>query len=564
MANILIVDDDAVAVKALRGILRRAGHPSAITETPGQARRFIQQNLLTDLVVLELKLKETKGVQFLENRWGILKKIPVLIYTKLAERETVRYVLGLGIQNYLIKPYNDEAIYSEILKVDQLKWRDSLFEDPVSYCRQMGISRESFTSMRQGLLDELEVAISKVTAAVYDNNFSLVEQISESIKDKSEECGFWGLFDVLSSMKEAASDMHRGALESQLEELKVAHQLFQHYLHPETGRIKFQEDSHQEVDPEEKAQRELWMGEDALTRAPIVSWKEVSAETLKLDGFPVVDSVAASFKMASSGQVMNVDNISNLVKEDPGLTAQILRVANQLRIKEKDDDDPIEEPRQAVQLIGGSRIKGIASNLKGIPESMLDHPPFTWPSFWIHQMGCAHMTQHICDSLEMPRFKSVAYWAGLIHDAGKLVFACLYPYGWEAVLKRVNDYHVPIVKAEETYFDCNHMQVAGLLAEKAALPVTLSMSLQYHLEPWNAPEHKELCAIVGLAKFLCRKYSVGFAGEQPPAEDEEVSELPLWKDVLASSAFPGFNTTKFEAQMKPLAANVKNMLAGRV
>jgi len=55
--------------------------------------------------------------------------------------------LDLRVQNFLIKPYNDDAIYAEIAKGTSNPWRARHFEEENSFCKLMGCRARGFTML---------------------------------------------------------------------------------------------------------------------------------------------------------------------------------------------------------------------------------------------------------------------------------------------------------------------------------------------------------------------------------------------------------------------------------
>ena len=125
MAYILLVDPDEVAKRAMKGILARGDHRFAAVNTAMEAWDFIRRNVKVDLVFVELKLKGESGLAFIQRLKNdcCLKLLPVVVYSAHGDRESVKNVLNLHVQNYLIKPYHDDSIFTEITKAGANPWR---------------------------------------------------------------------------------------------------------------------------------------------------------------------------------------------------------------------------------------------------------------------------------------------------------------------------------------------------------------------------------------------------------------------------------------------------------
>ncbi|HQF38758.1 MAG TPA: response regulator, partial [Opitutaceae bacterium] len=135
MANVLLLDANEVAGRAMQGILARGHHHCLVATDGAEAWKNLHERVNVDLVFLELELKGEKGTGFLQQLRNdcFLKQLPVVVYTTVGDHATVRNVLQLKVQNYLIKPYNDEHILREVSKATANPWRALQFEEEKSF-----------------------------------------------------------------------------------------------------------------------------------------------------------------------------------------------------------------------------------------------------------------------------------------------------------------------------------------------------------------------------------------------------------------------------------------------
>src|SRR5512142_1707671 len=107
MANILLLDDNEIACRAMQGILTRGHHRCIIANDAEAAFQQLRELVKFDLVFLELKLsKGENGMHFLQRLRDdpFLKLLPIVVYSAVTHQEIVKKALSLKIQNYLIKP----------------------------------------------------------------------------------------------------------------------------------------------------------------------------------------------------------------------------------------------------------------------------------------------------------------------------------------------------------------------------------------------------------------------------------------------------------------------------
>lgn len=104
MSTVLLIEDDPDLVDPVKIKLEKEGFQVLYAEN-GRSGWEVVQNTQVDCVVLDLVMPETDGVWFLENlRKDPQKtKIPVIVFTNLAQGEKVAKVVALGAYRLLVK-----------------------------------------------------------------------------------------------------------------------------------------------------------------------------------------------------------------------------------------------------------------------------------------------------------------------------------------------------------------------------------------------------------------------------------------------------------------------------
>ena len=98
----------------------------------------------------------------------------------------------------------------------------------------------------------------------------------------------------------------------------------------------------------------------------------------------------------------------------------------------------------------------------------------------------------------------------------------------------------PLEIAEQRVLGFTHVETGRILAEKWQLPMIVSDTIEYHMNPQDQPVHSELTTVVHTADLLCQKYGLGFGYElsdehtQSPDADSELL-LPV---VSQGASFP--------------------------
>jgi two-component system cell cycle response regulator len=116
LASVLVVDDEAVNVELLRGILEPSGYAVRSARTVAEALVLARQNL-PDIIVSDLVMQPDSGYDFLRllKADPRLSPIPVIIHSaSAADHQTQAQALALGAARFVARPIEPEALLREI------------------------------------------------------------------------------------------------------------------------------------------------------------------------------------------------------------------------------------------------------------------------------------------------------------------------------------------------------------------------------------------------------------------------------------------------------------------
>lgn len=212
MANILLLDTDEIAYLAMQGVLLRGHHRFARVETVKEAWDFVRHNVRVDLVFVELRLKEGEGLDLIERLKAdpLLQGVPIVVYTAHASRETVKRSLQLHVQNFLLKPYNDEHIFAVIAKAAANPWYDQHFEEESSFCKLMGYDLGALHRSAENLRAALSEARPVLLQAVEQQKTHPTDEHLIMLATQAEAVGAWGIAECL---KQLSADAQAGEWE---------------------------------------------------------------------------------------------------------------------------------------------------------------------------------------------------------------------------------------------------------------------------------------------------------------------------------------------------------------
>ncbi len=107
MENILIIDDSEVISSLLASIILPAHGYAARVAHDGASGIVMLRQQRPDLILLDLELPDTTGLQMLQRIAELDATIPVILMTAHGSELVAVEAFRLGAKNYLIKPFNE-------------------------------------------------------------------------------------------------------------------------------------------------------------------------------------------------------------------------------------------------------------------------------------------------------------------------------------------------------------------------------------------------------------------------------------------------------------------------
>ncbi|MDE2758561.1 MAG: response regulator, partial [Acidobacteriota bacterium] len=110
--RILVVDDDPLTLRLVRDALSDSGYSPVVTGTPQEVPRLIKTKK-PQLVLLDLVLPETDGIQLMENL-PELSDLPVIFISAYGRDDTIAKALEMGAADYIVKPFSPKELTARV------------------------------------------------------------------------------------------------------------------------------------------------------------------------------------------------------------------------------------------------------------------------------------------------------------------------------------------------------------------------------------------------------------------------------------------------------------------
>jgi len=112
--SIVIVEDDIITQSQIRSYLKKAGYDVLATVKSAEAGWEILEHGHADLAILDINLAGEKDGLWLAEKLNQHGKVPFIFLTAHNDKETISEAVELRPQSYLIKPFDEIALYSAI------------------------------------------------------------------------------------------------------------------------------------------------------------------------------------------------------------------------------------------------------------------------------------------------------------------------------------------------------------------------------------------------------------------------------------------------------------------
>jgi putative nucleotidyltransferase with HDIG domain len=217
---------------------------------------------------------------------------------------------------------------------------------------------------------------------------------------------------------------------------------------------------------------------------------------LKVEAFPGMPATAAKLLPLLDNPDSTPSEVENIVKYDPGLTANILKLTNSayFGIPTK-----VSSIKQAVILLGWKRLMQVVTTICMSPLMKKAVPGYDLRSgeLWRHSIAVSVAAELLVKALKIPDADEV-FTAGLLHDVGKLILGGFVKQDLEQIQAMVTK-GISFDVAESMVLGTNHAEIGGQILHKWSFPAELVNAVQWHHDPESCENTCTLSDIVHVA-----------------------------------------------------------------
>ncbi|WP_321371590.1 HDOD domain-containing protein [uncultured Desulfuromusa sp.] len=204
-----------------------------------------------------------------------------------------------------------------------------------------------------------------------------------------------------------------------------------------------------------------------------------------------------------------INEIVQIISEDAGLTARVLKLVNSPLYH----FSKVDSIGRAVTLLGTKEIRDLALTASmiqafpGISENLLN-----MQMYWSHSVACGVVARNIATYLREPSIERF-FVAGILHDIGQLVLCASVPEIVKKMTKESIEKGKTLCDVEREHLHFDHSGLGGALLKSWGIPQNIYDLVEYHHNPSLSLMYPRDATIVHVADIMCQALSYGITAE---------------------------------------------------
>jgi signal transduction histidine kinase/HD-like signal output (HDOD) protein len=240
------------------------------------------------------------------------------------------------------------------------------------------------------------------------------------------------------------------------------------------------------------------------------------ADAFDTRSLPVLPELADHVLRMALEDDVSVAKLSAIIEKDQSLTARILSMANSSHYKRS---RAIYTVRDSIVIMGLEQVKTMALGMcvlemfPSVPGSVLDYK-----EFWRHSLSCGLFSRAIMESADS-RLSTKAFYAGLLHDIGKMILDQTDHERYAMVLEKAAEGIYSLFELEREMLGTTHCDVGRIALENWRLPSLYVESIWCHHAPVMVIDDDQyrLSGVVHVANILSHQNYIGTSGNSFPS-----------------------------------------------
>ena len=247
----------------------------------------------------------------------------------------------------------------------------------------------------------------------------------------------------------------------------------------------------------------------------------------KIGSIPAMPTVVVEIRKLLTNPDVNFTELAQIIKYDPGLTTNILHLANSAYFG---FSKSVNSVQQGIVRLGTKRIfeLAVAAAIAPMAQKAVKGYDLSPGKFWEHSVAVAIGAEQLALVLNI-KAPDYTFTAGLLHDIGKIVLGTFVKVDVAPIMALANQENVSFDEAEKQVLGIDHAEAGAILLEKWNLPESLVNVDRWHHQPDQFQGDRLVLDLVHVADVLAMMggLGVGEDGLNYHTSSEVVARLNL-------------------------------------
>jgi putative nucleotidyltransferase with HDIG domain len=200
----------------------------------------------------------------------------------------------------------------------------------------------------------------------------------------------------------------------------------------------------------------------------------------KVSSFPSMPKAVAKLRDLFKKGDVPIKEIEKILRQDPGLSANVLRLANSARFGVS---SKVRSLNQAVMLLGLKRFEQIAIGacMNKIMDKAVEGYNLSPGELWLHSIAVSTTAEAMAKFLKISNASDV-FTPALLHDMGKLILG-KFVKNDSAQIQSLVANGESLASAEYMVLGTDHAEIGSLILKRWSFPADIVDAVRWHHDP---------------------------------------------------------------------------------
>jgi putative nucleotidyltransferase with HDIG domain len=233
----------------------------------------------------------------------------------------------------------------------------------------------------------------------------------------------------------------------------------------------------------------------------------------KVSSFPSMPQAGIKLRALLAEEDVSMDEIEGILRHDPGLAANVLRLANSafFGLPKK-----VETLKHAVMLLGVKRFAQIAvsASMSKNMDKAVEGYDLSPGELWLHSIAVSNTAEALARHKKFAVTNDV-YTPTLLHDMGKLVLSQFVKEERQSI-ERIRAKGVPLDVAEHMVLGTDHAEIGALILSRWSFPDDIVNAVRWHHNPERNKNSTTKSDMTYLSNLMCQPRSDSDSADSQP------------------------------------------------